>query len=356
MRNEIKYAGFLVRVFAAFIDGLILAIPIKFIESIFGYESILTIAMSLSLWWFYSSYMNSKHKGTIGKRILGLEILDTNRNQITFKQASLRFFISIFSYVFIFPILMMIFNKKKQTLHDYIAKTIVEDYIVDKQYKKKFLFLTIFRYAGIFIMVIISLFIAYQSISFMLFVSEIDDEKDKQDKTYYETYQTNDFNDTVILFYKKELEKYTREFIDADKMYEIFESRIKYGLALDCIRTRLDIYTEDIEMGNWYRRNARNEYLDTEKKVKKSKNNEAYLFEYGDVYDLKLANKIIDNILIIKENGNNTICEQKYPINKIYKLFIDIYSSSYYKQNISVAPSQVDIKQKKWYEILEKRL
>jgi len=126
--RDIVYAGFWVRVLASVIDGLILTIPLSFIEVLFEENSTITLILFFIVWWFYISRMlSSSWKATIGKRVVSIEVTNENFEQLTFREANFRFLYALISYMLIIPLLMMLFSKKKQTLHDKMAKTIVLD-------------------------------------------------------------------------------------------------------------------------------------------------------------------------------------------------------------------------------------
>ncbi|MBA1421058.1 MAG: RDD family protein [Epsilonproteobacteria bacterium] len=151
--NEVKYAGFWVRVLAWIIDALIVGIPMKMLEAILDIDSGITIVLSLILLWLYYGYAVYRWRGTIGKRVLGLEVLNYDLTSVTLQKASLRFLYSLITYTIVFaplnmlvvlafvyssliyglyiilllPILMILITDKKQVLHDYFAKTIVVD-------------------------------------------------------------------------------------------------------------------------------------------------------------------------------------------------------------------------------------
>jgi uncharacterized RDD family membrane protein YckC len=127
-KEEIVYAGFWVRVLASVTDGLILALPLTMVESLFGKDSIVTLILFFVLWWLYTSRMlSSSWKATVGKKIFAIEVLNEKGGTLTFRGASFRFVSSMISYILIIPIFMLFFTEKKQTLHDKIAKTIVLD-------------------------------------------------------------------------------------------------------------------------------------------------------------------------------------------------------------------------------------
>ena len=127
-KEEMIYAGFWVRVLAAVIDGLVLAIPTMIVNELFGEDSWISIILLLILWWQYSARMlSSSWRATIGKKIVSIAVVNEMGEQITFKDATFRFLYSLISYLLLLPILMMLFTEKKQTLHDKMAKTLVID-------------------------------------------------------------------------------------------------------------------------------------------------------------------------------------------------------------------------------------
>ena len=127
-KEEMIYAGFWVRVLAAVIDGLVLAIPTMVVNELFGEDSWISIILLLILWWQYSARMlSSSWRATIGKKIVSIAVVNEMGEQITFKDATFRFLYSLISYLLLLPILMMLFTEKKQTLHDKMAKTLVID-------------------------------------------------------------------------------------------------------------------------------------------------------------------------------------------------------------------------------------
>jgi len=128
LNENIKYAGFFTRFAAKIIDILILSFPLNIIESTFGDESTITLISIALIWWLYDSFMISSSWGaTFGKKILGIKIFDDQMQQLAFTKATIRFIYSILSYTFILPFFMMFFTQKRQTFHDYFAKTIAID-------------------------------------------------------------------------------------------------------------------------------------------------------------------------------------------------------------------------------------
>lgn len=77
--------------------------------------------------WLYAALMESSaSQATIGKRALGLKVTDENGQRISFGKATGRHFGKIISTIIILiGYLMMLWDEKKQTLHDKMAGTLV---------------------------------------------------------------------------------------------------------------------------------------------------------------------------------------------------------------------------------------
>jgi uncharacterized RDD family membrane protein YckC len=123
--NEpLVFGGFWERFAAAFIDGIILIIPNYFLQFTLGpLGSILSIAVA----WLYAALQESGgNQATIGKKMLGLKVVNTDGQPITFGQATGRHFGKFVSaIILLIGYLMMIWDEKKQTLHDKMAGTLV---------------------------------------------------------------------------------------------------------------------------------------------------------------------------------------------------------------------------------------
>ena len=77
--------------------------------------------------WLYFAFMeSSSSQGTIGKRLMGLRVVDADGNRITFKRASGRFFGRFLSAIPMgIGFLMVAFTQRKQALHDMLATCLV---------------------------------------------------------------------------------------------------------------------------------------------------------------------------------------------------------------------------------------
>jgi uncharacterized RDD family membrane protein YckC len=145
--RKVAYAGFWLRLLAALIDALVLAIPslaiVIFAVMFLGLEVpppeapmgtlppmrvfLPMEAMFLTVHWLYFALMESSSwQGTLGKRALGVGVSDVYGKRISFGRASGRFFGKLLSgMTFMVGYVMAGFTEKKQALHDIIADCIV---------------------------------------------------------------------------------------------------------------------------------------------------------------------------------------------------------------------------------------
>ncbi len=131
--QAVEYAGFWKRFWASFVDRLVLCIPnlmiqygMKyFIEGLMG--SIVAIVLQYLIGWIYSASMESgNNKATIGKQAVGIMVTDLNGGRLTFSAASTRYWSKIISgLILLIGYFMMLWDDKKQTLHDKLAGAVV---------------------------------------------------------------------------------------------------------------------------------------------------------------------------------------------------------------------------------------
>lgn len=112
---------------ALVIDCIIIVPLNNYILPYIGDGSILRILVPNMIWWVYTAGLtSSSFQATLGKKILGLKVVDQNGNRISFGKATGRFLASILSGLILgVGYLMVAFNPKKQGLHDQIAGTLV---------------------------------------------------------------------------------------------------------------------------------------------------------------------------------------------------------------------------------------
>lgn len=120
MPKGFEYAGFWLRFAATLIDGLILLIPSSILAFLLPFSEIILN------WLYYACLESSKSQATLGKRIVGIKIVDYNGKRITFGRASGRHFSKLISALILgVGFLMIAFTSEKQGLHDIIAKCYV---------------------------------------------------------------------------------------------------------------------------------------------------------------------------------------------------------------------------------------
>ena len=132
--NEIKYAGFGLRLVALIIDIIfswIIMIPIVIIIffsdiSIQDLDSVNQIILQIVLWLYYAISESSTWQATLGKKIVGIHVESIDGNRISFSNASGRYFGKIISSIILFiGYFMALWTDKKQTLHDQMANCVV---------------------------------------------------------------------------------------------------------------------------------------------------------------------------------------------------------------------------------------
>jgi uncharacterized RDD family membrane protein YckC len=121
------YAGFWNRALASIIDSIVVGVVLS-IVSILVANTPGGFAFSLHLLffgnWLYSAILEAgPWQGTVGKKVLGLIVVDDRGNPISFGRATGRFFGKFVAVPFGF--LMAAFTVRKQALHDIMAGTLV---------------------------------------------------------------------------------------------------------------------------------------------------------------------------------------------------------------------------------------
>jgi uncharacterized RDD family membrane protein YckC len=136
---DFQYAGFARRLAAFAIDFVVftalqiaIGVPsLLFIEwftnaSESTVDRILMIVCIL-VWWLYYAFMESSaHQATLGKKLLGIKVVDLYGNRIGFWRETVRNLAKAISSLFLFLGFMIIdFTKYKQGMHDMMARTLV---------------------------------------------------------------------------------------------------------------------------------------------------------------------------------------------------------------------------------------
>ena len=133
-----KYGGFWIRFTASAIDGVILLVPTLLVSFLYratnpadnqfsGLYEFVDFLMTLSIWWVYTAVLHSSiWQATLGKKLLGLKVVDYAGNRISFARATGRYFASFLSAILLgIGFILIAFTKRKQALHDKLASTLV---------------------------------------------------------------------------------------------------------------------------------------------------------------------------------------------------------------------------------------
>ena len=115
-----RYAGFWWRILAGLIDNIILAIvsiPLAFVGIPF---------MGFFLYWLYFViFQSSEKRSTFGMRVCDIKIHDEHFNRLGFWRLTGRYFATGLSgIILLIGFFMIAFTKRKQGLHDLVARTI----------------------------------------------------------------------------------------------------------------------------------------------------------------------------------------------------------------------------------------
>jgi uncharacterized RDD family membrane protein YckC len=119
-------AGFWRRFGAAFIDGLIIGVPIAILAAIVKSNAFGVVYVAAAL--VYFTYFEGSESGqTVGKRALGIRVIDfSSGGSIGYGRAALRWIGRLISSIPCYlGYLWMLWDKEKQTWHDKIANDVV---------------------------------------------------------------------------------------------------------------------------------------------------------------------------------------------------------------------------------------
>ena len=146
-----NYASFWIRLLAFIVDYLLINFVLSFIVALViiigfgetgpemverGDDLVRDLSESwgpaqlliILAYWLYFAIMHSSAWGaTVGKRVLGLYVVDEEGHRLSFVKATIRFFGKLLSlFTFFIGFLVALIHPKRQALHDLIAKTFVK--------------------------------------------------------------------------------------------------------------------------------------------------------------------------------------------------------------------------------------
>ncbi len=139
------FAGFWVRFAAYVVDGFVMYVPylvvkaplLLLLQSLDANDpddaigiifiSLLNSSALVAMYWLYFAISEaSRWQATVGKKLLGLQVVDLQAQRLTFGRASGRYFAKLLSFLtFGIGCVMVGFTERKQGLHDLIAGTLV---------------------------------------------------------------------------------------------------------------------------------------------------------------------------------------------------------------------------------------
>jgi uncharacterized RDD family membrane protein YckC len=115
------YSSILQRFLAMLIDWAILLIPCAIAGHIIPVLGALVV-----VFFYYPVFESSKIQSTIGKHLMGIQVVGLNGERIDFRTACLRLILKLVSMLFLFiGHFFVFFTEQKQAFHDLIAGTIV---------------------------------------------------------------------------------------------------------------------------------------------------------------------------------------------------------------------------------------
>ena len=113
-----NYASFFERLIAVIIDSIILAVVDRFSPGNYMFSIIVSTA--------YFVWMVGTYGASVGKMIMGIKIVTEEGGKVSYSDALLREIASILSLVvLLLGYLNVLWDDKRQSWHDKIAKTIV---------------------------------------------------------------------------------------------------------------------------------------------------------------------------------------------------------------------------------------
>jgi len=141
-RDSAQPGGFWLRIAAAMIDGMVVGIPAVIVLCVPAVVAhfvggknqglvdsavvLATVAVLVGNWLYFSLLESSTRRATAGKRALGLRVVTAQGQQLSFLNATGRFFAKWLSSLILgIGFLMVGFTNRKRGLHDFMADTFV---------------------------------------------------------------------------------------------------------------------------------------------------------------------------------------------------------------------------------------
>lgn len=137
--NRDSYGGFWIRCAAHVVDFVVLLLPTLTISYLYRAVTpassaleqtmvdVVDTAINFCVWWIYTAVLlSSSWQATLGKKVVGLKVVDYRGNTLTFQRATGRYFATFVSAILLFlGVVMIAWTNRRQALHDFMAKTLV---------------------------------------------------------------------------------------------------------------------------------------------------------------------------------------------------------------------------------------
>jgi len=134
--GQVAYGGFWIRFVAYIIDAVLLGIANGVVATVLGFKVVVTDLehydpsvnlIYLVISWLYFALLESSERGaTVGKMAMGLRVVTSDGQRLTFMNATGRYFAKFLSALILcIGFIMIAFTDKKRGLHDMIAGTLV---------------------------------------------------------------------------------------------------------------------------------------------------------------------------------------------------------------------------------------
>ena len=134
----VQYGGFWRRSLALFLDAILLFFPGAIVRVLLGMSitgpsdsgvdhSVLAGALEVGIDWLYAALMlSSRSSATLGMQVMGLRMTTVEGGRISFARATGRYLALVLTFLtFGIGYVMQVFTRRRQTLHDKIARTVV---------------------------------------------------------------------------------------------------------------------------------------------------------------------------------------------------------------------------------------
>lgn len=134
----VTYGGFWRRFTALLIDYMVMFFPVATVRVLLGlsafgaadeFTPVVWIATCLQMlmgWLYAASLIASSGRGTLGQQVMDLHVTDLHGDRVSFARASGRYWATLLTLLTLgLGVLMQLWNTRRQTLHDWVAGTVV---------------------------------------------------------------------------------------------------------------------------------------------------------------------------------------------------------------------------------------